>query len=263
MLPSSISKSGDRFGSADESFNLVEPWTAQFVLPDTTMRTHTLAGAITRPPVFSVRAGQIGTGCLVGKRVLLTAAHCVLDRAAALLHAPLAGNLLHRAPLPLNINIPGQTGIVATCFVHDEFLRSGRGDLALCVLSQDINVTPAVVNVSRTLVTSGQSLTLFGTGETTPAGARPVRDLSAQIVGRTPSDLVTASLTRPGDDIDSGDSGGPALAKQNGGQFVIGAIVREVAATGEALIEDLGGSVGQRLLTLWRQQGRPPLSFAP
>jgi hypothetical protein len=258
MLPMSRSQ-------PEPEFNLDRPWTATWVRRDHASPTLAALGETVASPleVFTVEAGAIGTGCLIGTQVILTAAHCVIDSAVALLSAPPAGgDRLVQAPRTITVNIGEHGMAVATCFVHDEFLRTGAGDLALCRLNKVVALTPGLVSLKPSLVATGSSLSLFGTGETDAAGARPVRELEAKVNGTSAGGLVRAKLTQAGDDLDSGDSGGPAVAVDGGVRVVVGAIARE-SATNDALIAQLNSPVGKKLLALWKSGGFPAVSFAP
>src|SRR4051812_99767 len=77
----------------------------------------TAAASLSAVPVFTIEAGQTGTGALIGDLVLMTAAHCVIDRATAVALIASSGDRLFRSPNQLTVSAPGGIFATAECFV--------------------------------------------------------------------------------------------------------------------------------------------------
>jgi hypothetical protein len=212
-------------------------------------------------PVFSIVAGAIGTGALVGPRVLLTAGHCVVDRPKAKLGVSKSDDRLFEAGNKLVVAVPGGKVAQARCFVHEDYLRTGAGDLALCLLDKDLGVGHTAVSLDADLLTPGDLLQLLGTGHIASGGSRPVRDMQARITAPADQDFVETELVNEADDLEGGDSGGPAMAVVDGGRVVVAAISRE-SPKDKATIAQLNGAVATRLLNQWKARGFSPVSFA-
>jgi hypothetical protein len=221
----------------------------------------TAAASLSAVPVFTIEAGQTGSGALIGDLVLMTAAHCVVDRAAAVALIAPSGDRLFRSPNQLTVSAPGGIFATAECFVHEDYIRTGDGDVAFCKLSRSLNMEPGAIDLDAALISIDAVLDLFGTGETGAKGLRPVRKMGATVKPPAAPNLVTTHLVNAGDDIQSGDSGGPAVAVRDTKRVVIGAISR--ASAGDiARVAHLGGVVAKRLLDRWIADGLPAITGA-
>src|SRR5687768_14075029 len=244
-------------------------WVATYVSagPSTT-RTRAPATAGARDvagesplPVFSIKAGAFGTGTLIGPRVLLTAAHCVVDRPKAKSGVSKSDDRLFEAANKLVVSVPGGKVAQARCFVHEDYLRTGAGDLALCLLDKELGIGHTAVSLDAGLLTPGELLQLLGTGHVASGGSRPVRDMQARITAVADQDFVETQLVNEAEDLEGGDSGGPAMAVVEGGRVVVAAISRE-SPEDKAKVAQLNGVIATRLLNQWKARGFSPVSFA-
>jgi len=100
-----------------------------------------------------------GGGCTstaIGRKVVITAAHCVRDRQDARV-------------------VVGNTGVALSCYHHPDYLRDISADYALCLLDSSLpNLDSGFerINSSRDIIRPPARLLLLGYGCTTNQGQR-------------------------------------------------------------------------------------------
>jgi hypothetical protein len=151
------------------------------------------------------------TGTLIAPRLVLTAAHCVID--------PRLGGALE---VLFGSDAAAPDAVirrVSQVAVHPEYRADGDpADLAVLVLAETAPVSPVPLNATPldgTLV--GQSVRLVGFGQTNPGGAPPGTKRS----GTATVSEVQSALFRivPGPSLScQGDSGGPLFGPEGGQQ---------------------------------------------
>lgn len=136
------------------------------------------------------------TGTLVGKNVILTAAHCVLSDEAYYTDAR------------------GFEVLIKQFFVHPNYQKrttpngfAGDHDLAIGILSEDINnLTP--ISLGLATPTVGQKILILGTG----LPRQSVRQYGySTVVRSTDKEINLSSADTTKQVCDVGDSGGPLL----------------------------------------------------
>jgi secreted trypsin-like serine protease len=156
------------------------------------------------------------TGTLISSTLVLTAAHCILNRASLLKFSLGSDPLESRA----------QTFDVALVYANPEFsARSGPGeymhDIGLAVLSSPVpNPTLAQLPKAAVTLVSGARVTLVGYGPVLPADQRRIRNFGEATI--TTLSSFEAIVGAHGDGVRNchGDSGGPALALDSSGALV-------------------------------------------
>ncbi|MBY5744642.1 S1 family peptidase [Rhizobium leguminosarum] len=147
------------------------------------------------------------TSTVVGTRVVMTAAHCVADRAKG------------------RITVEGQS-IQITCLRHPEYPLYSDLDVALCGSSQDIVLPPGkqyeTISFAPLVPKIGEDLTLLGfgcraSGKNAPSGVLYLG--IAKTVKR-----IGAYLETVGAAVCFGDSGGAAYYSKNSDQRAIIAV---------------------------------------
>jgi V8-like Glu-specific endopeptidase len=168
---------------------------------------------------------NICTGTLVADKVVLTAAHCVVD-----------GDGVVSAPSTMGFAVgpdaahPTQLSTVTQVFVHEGYNAAGmsaHNDLAILVLRNSIhNAEPLPFNCN-TLAGSGlvgQAVQAVGYGDTRSSGSNNTRKFfaSEDVVSIAAYDLTVDGHGTAG--VCSGDSGGPVLRRNNGVVQTVGVL---------------------------------------
>jgi MYXO-CTERM domain-containing protein len=166
------------------------------------------------------------TATLVGKRTVVTAAHCVTNDSAP-----------YQQLAPVNFYVGGLNGTkysaVAVAF-HPGYAGGNQSDIAVVRLGVDVQgVQP--IPVATSAPTLGEAILLVGYGQPTPDGIFGVKRKAPNIIAKLSSTLVTYLYNgNPATGITcKGDSGSPVLAVRGGVETLIA-----VHSTGDC------GSVG-------------------
>jgi secreted trypsin-like serine protease len=168
------------------------------------------------------------TGTVIAPRIVLTAAHCLVGLRAA--------NV--RFTLGASAYAPTKKLKVARLRPHPAFDDAeGQHDIGIVELAEDAGVAPIPRNTTK-LDSSwlGKSVTFVGYGVTnasTGAGVGTKRSVVMPITDIQPTEFV---YEKTGANTCSGDSGGPALAKNAAGVTV----VIGVTSWGDDLCKDFG-----------------------
>lgn len=146
--------------------------------------------------VYSSQGSSRCTATIVGKRVLLIAAHCVGNGKSAVFKA-------------------GGKDYSSTCNHHPEYRGNSTADWALCKVNQDIvNVQFESVNTDANAYKVGDKLLLTGFGCTQPGGGGGndgIYRIGESEITKLPSGTNYDIVTSGGAALCFGDSGGPAF----------------------------------------------------
>jgi secreted trypsin-like serine protease len=152
------------------------------------------------------------TGTVVGKRLVVTAAHCLAGQRASNIRFALGSSAF----------APQSVLGVARIATHPQYdANQIKNDIGVVVLSQDAPVTPIAINDSMSTSWVGRSLTFVGFGATngynsTGVGTKRAVTIPVSEVGGT--QFAYADDSR---NTCFGDSGGPAFAESASGALVI------------------------------------------
>ncbi len=188
--------------------------------------------------------GELCSGALIRPDLVLTAAHCVTDRASYRVVA------VDRSFRPLAVR--AVAAVVHPSFVAGTTPRTQPGvDLAMLKLERPVGPGFAPLDPSAGRVESGDSVTLAGFGviaEGQKASARTLRE--APLVALGPMQisnrvLVTADRQRLAETAGAGacrgDSGGPILAETRGGYRLVGIVSWSSGAIASRSMTACGG----------------------
>jgi V8-like Glu-specific endopeptidase len=158
------------------------------------------------------------TGTLVGTRIVLTAAHCVVKE--------------KKPPYSLRPKMGwspdgGNTVIPAASVVYHSGYGQGlsglQNDVAVLRLSQDAAVEPMLI--ASTPPTKGEPITLVGYGYTKDGATATfgTKRKATNTIGKvTATEIVFYGATGSVGNICNGDSGGPAFAQRGGQELLVG-----------------------------------------
>lgn len=155
------------------------------------------------------------TATLIGKRTVLTAAHCVTTE-----------NPPYSLLSPVHFYLGGFYGskyIATTVKVHPSYAGGNVADLAVVRLSQEVgNVTPATIAASAPSV--GEAVELVGYGKTgEDEGEFGTKRRAANSVGKLQTQIFTMyGASGSKGNLCNGDSGGPTFAIRGGVELLIG-----------------------------------------
>jgi len=137
------------------------------------------------------------TGTIVGRNAAITAAHCGRNNSRSVLEVYNAGTTAYRM------------------IHHPRYRGNGPNwDVAVLVLDNDVDLTPATVGIDYTF-SNGADVDLLGYGCTRPGGGGGndgiLRFGESKVTGFTGTDVIT-SWRPSGGALCFGDSGGPMFA---------------------------------------------------
>jgi hypothetical protein len=170
-------------------------------------RIRVLGGEEAPADAWVVKVHSHCTGTIVGRRAVLTAAHCVAS--------PIETNV--------RIDIDGQGTLYAECRRHGNFTVQPHADVALCTLPEDVGIRPRPV--ARAATISGRPVVFFGFG-------CPVVDLDdffgVRRKGQGTGNLQASGVLQVdnGNGMCDGDSGGPVVLDDEHG-VVAGVLSRK------------------------------------
>jgi V8-like Glu-specific endopeptidase len=158
---------------------------------------------------------QACTATLVGKRTVITAAHCVTTE-----------NPPYSLLSPVNFYLGGFNGmkhIAAQVIVHGSYAGGNQSDIAIVRLAQDVSgVTP--MKVATAAPKLGETVDLVGYGKTgEDAGEFGTKRHAVNSIGKVQTQ--TFSVYGAGGakgNLCNGDSGGPTFANRGGQEELIG-----------------------------------------
>lgn len=174
-----------------------------------------------------ISGGQLCTAAPIGKKVLLTAAHCI-DTSGKDSRVAFFSSVSCESGFNKNQHLKG----VAKTIVHPEFNASSspeemKGDIALVILEENIPDNYLIYEIAEPQeVTASTDMFLYGYGRTgsNDGGAGMLRRASIardqyEIVANQGKIKINQSV---GVGICQGDSGGPALVNVSGKLKVLG-----------------------------------------
>ncbi|MCA9668600.1 MAG: S1 family peptidase [Myxococcales bacterium] len=154
------------------------------------------------------------TGTLIGKRAVLTAAHCVTSKTAPY---PVLSQVRFYVD-----NFQGALYPASSVAVHPSWAGQGnQNDVAVVILNKDVSgVTPMPMASTKPVV--GEAITLLGYGLTGAGqgqfGTKRIGTNTVNSVGNENLRFLSTS----GAMVCNGDSGGPTFAKRGGADTLIG-----------------------------------------
>jgi len=165
------------------------------------------------------------SGVVVAPRLVLTAAHCLVDAKEPSKIVVVFGQRISNVPA-------NQVVGVKRVGIHPDYCgetASECADIAFVELDVDVNVGAFIVPLStsselKDALALGQSLTIVGFGRDNLQIAGQKRSASVAVVGHS---LLGTEFFARGDDADSclGDSGGPAFARLEDGSWRLAGLV--------------------------------------
>jgi len=214
---------------------------------------------ISKSTVALISLSELGgtslcTGTLITKRLVLTAAHCVIDNTASQLNGTITPYSRIVAKFGVDMADTDSTKIVSAVDlrVHGDYLKSltsnempktNWGDIAILKLAKDapLGFVPAKVLNNASILNDGQNVTLAGFGVTQmkpeEVQAKNLMKVDVTIQNAKFSETEIAMSSGPG--ACHGDSGGPAFTKDSKGQLVVfGVTSRSVTESGGSTCAD-------------------------
>jgi secreted trypsin-like serine protease len=151
------------------------------------------------------------SGTVIGRRGILTAAHCFSDRPSA---------------ADVDVVIDDRRYRAKSYRIHPNFRSNQLYDLATIRLQKQIPSSITPISVLSTVPRKGMSLEMYGYGKD-ESGDHGVLKVGFMTVRSVRSRYFRAIQSDTGYNSCNGDSGGPALLKVNGiSQGILGVIVR-------------------------------------
>jgi len=170
------------------------------------------------PAIGALHSGNKAacTATLIGKRTVLTAAHCVTTK-----------NAPYQVLSPINFYIGklyyGTKYKAVAVHVHSKYAGGNKADVAVLRLDRDVTgVTP--IPIAMTSPNKGETIVIVGYGKTGENGQSfgTKRKATNKIDSMTSTTYSMYGSSGSEGNVCNGDSGGPSLATRNGMETVIG-----------------------------------------
>ena len=168
--------------------------------------------------IGALHSGNVAacTATLIGKRTVLTAAHCVTTK-----------NPPYKVLSPINFYIGklyyGTKYKAVAVHVHSAYAGGNKADVAVLRLDRDVTgVTP--IPIAMNSPAKGETIVIVGYGKTgeNGAGFGTKRKATNKIDSMTSTTYSMYGASGGEGNVCNGDSGGPSLATRNGKETVIG-----------------------------------------
>ena len=168
------------------------------------------------PAIGALHSGNKAacTATLVGKRTVLTAAHCVMDKS-------------YKKLWPVNFYIGklyyGTKYTAESVMVHPSYAGGNKSDVAVIRLTKNVTgVTPMPVALDAPA--KGETIVIVGYGKTGENGLKygTKRKANNVIKSMTSSTFTMYGSSGGHGNVCNGDSGGPTLGMRNGVETVVG-----------------------------------------
>lgn len=165
------------------------------------------------------------TATLIGKRTVLTAAHCVLDPNT------------YQKLWPINFYIGGLSGTkyaAASTVAHPSYAGANQNDIAVVRLAKDVmGVTP--VGIAASAPSQGEGVVLVGYGlPAESTGKYGTKRKAPNTIGKLTSTVITFyGASGVNGNVCNGDSGGPTFAMRGGVEVQVGVHSTKGGACGQ------------------------------
>jgi secreted trypsin-like serine protease len=218
------------------------------------------ADVISKSTVALISLSELGgtsicTGTLITKRLVLTAAHCVIDDTASQLNGTITpySRIIAKFGVDMTENDSSKIVSAIDLRVHGDYLngltsaempKANWGDIAILKLAKDapLGFNPAKILNNANILTEGQTVTLAGFGVTQMnperVQAKNLMKVEVKIQNAKFSETEITMSSGPAGAC-HGDSGGPAFTKDSKGQLVVfGVTSRSVTQEGGSTCTD-------------------------